>query len=76
MMYEVEITSKKTNISNIVITDTFKKEYSKGRLGNTKEKNLLSIGLPNGKRFKWFDRFEFTVIVKELETGRRIETLA
>ena len=76
MRYEVEITNKKTNEVVTVETDTFKKEYSKGRLGHKKEKSLLSIGLPNGNRFKWFDRFEYSVIVREATTGRRIETLS
>ena len=75
MNYEVEITNKKTNEVVIVETNTFKKEYSKGRLGNKKEKALLSIGLPNGARFKWFDKYEYSVIVREMKTGRRIETL-
>ena len=76
MKYEVEITNKKTNKVVTVETDTFKKEYSQGRLGHKKEKSLLSIGLPNGKRFKWFDKFEYSVIVREATTGRRIETLS
>lgn len=76
MKYEVEITNKKTNEVVTVETDTFKKEYSQGRLGHKKEKSLLSIGLPNGKRFKWFDKFEYSVIVREATTGRRIETLS
>ena len=75
MLYEVEITNKKTNEVVTVETDTFKREYTTGRLGHKTEKTLLSIGLPNGKRFKWFDKFGYTVIVKEATTGRRIETL-
>lgn len=74
-MYEVEITNKKTNEVIVAETDTFKKEYSTGRLGHKTEKTLLAIGLPNGKRFKWFDKIEYSVVVRELETGRRIETL-
>lgn len=75
MTYEVEITNKKTNEVDTVETETFKREYSKGRLGFKKEKTLLSIGLPNGKRFKWFDKYDYSVIVRESTTGRRIETL-
>lgn len=75
MTYEVEITNKKTNEFVTVETDTFKKEYSKGRLGHKTEKSLLSIGLPNGKRFKWFDKYEYSIIIREVTTGRRIETL-
>ena len=76
MEYEVEIINKKTNEVVTVETDTFKREYSTGRLGHKKEKSLLSIGLPNGKRFKWFDKFEYSVIVREATTGRRVETLS
>ena len=65
MMYEVEIINKKT----------FKREYSTGRLGHKTEKTLLAIGIPNGKRYKWFDKIEYSVVVRELQTGRRIETL-
>ena len=75
MMYEIEIKNKKTNEVITVETDTFKREYSTGRLGHKTEKTLLAIGIPNGKRFKWFDKFEYSVIVRELQTGRRIETL-
>lgn len=75
MRYEVEITNKKTNKVVTVEADTFKREYCEGRLGHKIEKELLSIGLPNGKRFKWFCKFEYTVIVREATTGRRIETL-
>ena len=75
MMYEVEITNKKTFKVITVETDTFKKEYSTGRLGHKTEKTLLAIGIPNGKRFKWFDKIEYSVVVRELQTGRRIETL-
>ena len=75
MMYEVEITNKKTNEVVTVETDAFKREYSTGRLGHKTEKVLLSIGIPNGKRFRWFDKIGYTVIVRELQTGRRIETL-
>ena len=74
-MYEVEITNKKTNEVIAAETDTFKKEYSTGRLGHKTEKTLLAIGIPNGKRYKWFDKIEYSVIVRELQTGRRIETL-
>ena len=74
-MYEVEITNKKTNEVIAVETDTFKREYSTGRLGHKTEKTLLAIGIPNGKRFKWFDKIGYSVIVRELQTGRRIETL-
>ena len=74
-MYEVEITNKKTKEVVTVETDTFKREYSTGRLGHKTEKTLLAIGIPNGKRFKWFDKIGYSVIVRELETGRRIETL-
>lgn len=76
MKYEVEITNKKTKEVTVFETETFKREYCKGRLGNKTEKHLLSIGLPNGKRFKWFDRFEYSVVIREVSTGRRIETLA
>ena len=75
MMYEIEITNKKTNEVATVETDTFKREYSTGRLGHKTEKTLLAIGIPNGKRFKWFDKIGYSVIVRELQTGRRIETL-
>ena len=75
MMYEVEITKNKTNEVVTVETDTFKREYSTGRLGHKTEKTLLAIGIPNGKRFKWFDKIGYSVIVRELTTGRRIETL-
>ena len=75
MKYEVEITNKKTNEVITVETDTFKKEFSTGRLGHKTEKSLLSIGLPNGKRFKWLDKYDYSVIVREATTGRRIETL-
>ena len=75
MMYEVEITNKKTNEVVVVETDTFKREYSTGRLGHKTEKTLLAIGLPNGKRFKWFDKIGYSVIVRELQCGKRIETL-
>ena len=75
MMYEVEITNNKTNEVVTVETDTFKREYSTGRLGHKTEKTLLAIGIPNGKRFKWFDKIGYSVIVRELQTGRRIETL-
>ena len=75
MMYEVEIINKKTLNVNTVETDTFKKEYSTGRLGHKTEKTLLAIGIPTGKRYKWFDKIEYSVVVRELETGRRIETL-
>lgn len=75
MMYEVEIINKKTFKSTTVETDTFKREYSTGRLGHKTEKTLLAIGIPNGKRYKWFDKIEYSVIVRELQTGRRIETL-
>ena len=75
MMYEIEITNKKTNEVITVETDTFKREYSTGRLGHKTEKTLLAIGIPNGKRFKWFDKIGYSVIVRELQTGRRIETL-
>ena len=75
MMYEVEIISKKTGKIVTVETDTFKREYTTGRLGHKTEKTLLAIGIPNGKRFKWFDKIEYFVIVRELQTGRRIETL-
>ena len=75
MMYEIEITNKKSFKVITVETDTFKKEYSTGRLGHKTEKTLLAIGIPNGKRFKWFDKIEYSVIVRELETGRIIETL-
>ena len=75
MMYEIEITNKKTNEVVTVETDTFKREYSTGRLGHKTEKTLLAIGIPNGKRFKWFDKIGYSVIVRELQTGRRIETL-
>ena len=75
MMYEIEITNKKTNEVAVAETDTFKKEYSTGRLGHKTEKTLLAIGIPNGKRFKWFDKIGYSVIVRELQTGRRIETL-
>ena len=74
-MYEVEITNKKTKEVVAVETDTFKREYSTGRLGHKTEKTLLAIGILNGKRFKWFDKIGYSVIVRELETGRRIETL-
>ena len=74
-MYEVEITKNKTNEVVTVETDTFKREYSTGRLGHKTEKTLLAIGIPNGKRFKWFDKIGYSVIVRELTTGRRIETL-
>ena len=74
-MYEVEITKNKTNEVVTVETDTFKREYSTGRLGHKTEKTLLAIGIPNGKRFKWFDKSEYSVIVRELQSGRRIETL-
>ena len=74
-MYEVEITNKKTYEVVTFETDTFKREYSTGRLGHKTEKTLLAIGIPNGKRFKWFDKIEYFVVVRELETGRRIETL-
>ena len=74
-MYEIEITNKKSFKVITVETDTFKKEYSTGRLGHKTEKTLLAIGIPNGKRFKWFDKIEYSVIVRELETGRIIETL-
>ena len=75
MLYEVEIKNIKTNEVIVVETDTFKKEYSTGRLGNKTEKHLLQIGLPNGKRFKWFDKYHYSVVIKEATTGRRIETL-
>ena len=75
MKYEIEIKNKKTNETKVVDTETFKREYSTGRLGHKTEKTLLSIGLPNGKRFKWFDKYEYSVIVREKTTGRRIETL-
>ena len=75
MMYEIEITNKKTNEVVTVETDEFKREYSTGRLGHKTEKTLLAIGIPNGKRFKWFDKIGYSVIVRELQTGRRIETL-
>ena len=75
MMYEVEITNNKTNEVVTVETDTFKREYTTGRLGHKTEKTLLAIGIPNGKRFKWFDKIGYSVIVRELQTGRRIETL-
>lgn len=75
MWIEVEITNKKTNEVVTVETDTFKREYSTGRLGHKTEKTLLAIGIPNGKRYKWFDKIEYSVVVRELETGRRIETL-
>lgn len=74
-MYEVEIMSKKTLKIDTVETDTFKREYSTGRLGHKTEKTLLAIGIPNGKRYKWFDKIGYSVVVRELETGRRIETL-
>lgn len=74
-MYEIEITNKKTNEVVTVETDTFKREYSTGRLGHKTEKTLLAIGIPNGKRNKWFDKIEYFVVVRESETGRRIETL-
>ena len=76
MMYEVEITNKKTNEVITIETETFKREYSKGRLGYKTDKKLLSIGLPNGKRFKWYDKYEYSVVVREATTGRRIETLS
>ena len=75
MKYEIEITNKKTNETKVVETETFKRENSTGRLGHKKEKTLLSIGLPNGKRYKWFDKYEYIVVVRETTTGRRIETL-
>lgn len=74
-MYEVEIINKKTFKTVTVETDTFKREYSTGRLGHKTEKTLLSIGIPNGKRFMWFDKICYSVIVRESQTGRRIETL-
>lgn len=74
-MYEVEIINKKTLKVDTVETDTFKKEYSTGRLGHKTEKTLLAIGIPNGKRYKWLDKIEYSVVVRELQTGRRIETL-
>ena len=75
-MYEVEIIHKKTFKSTTVETDTFKREYSTGRLGHKTEKTLLAIGIPNGKRYiKWFNKIEYSVIVRELQTGRIIETL-
>ena len=75
MMYEVEIMNKKTLKIDTVETDTFKREYTTVRLGHKTEKTLLAIGIPNGKRYKWFDKIEYSVVVRELETGRRIETL-
>ena len=76
MMYEVEIIHKKTFKVITVETDTFKREYSTGRLGHKTQKTLTAIGIPNGKRYvKWFDKIKYSVIVRELQTGRRIETL-
>ena len=75
MMYDVEITNKKTCEVDVVTTDTFKRKYCIGRLGHKCEKELSEIGLPNGKRFKWFHSYEYSVVVYESETGRRVETL-
>ena len=76
MMYDVEITNKKTGEVNVVTTESFKRKYCTGRLGHECEKELLEIGLPNGKRFKWFHSYEFSVVVRESTTGRRVETLS
>ena len=76
MMYEIEIINKKTNEVITVETDLFKREYCRGRLGHKHDdKLLLSIGVPDGKRFKWYDKYGYNVIVREATTGRRIETL-
>ena len=74
-MYDVEITNKKTGEVNVVTTDTFKRKFCTGRLGHRCEKVLLESGLPNGKRYKWDHSYEYSVVVYESETGRRVETL-
>ena len=75
MMYEIELTNKKTNDVEVIITDDFKRKYCTGRMGHKCEKVMNSIGLPNGKRYKWYHSHEYSVVVYESETGRRVETL-
>ena len=66
MMYEVEIISKTTHKVFTVVTDEFKSECLIGREMKKTEKNLLAIGIPNGKeRYIWFDKNCYSVIVRD-----------
>ena len=65
MMYEVEIISKTTHKVFTVVTDEFKSECLIGREIGQTEKNLLAIGIPNGKRYIWFDKNCYSVIVRD-----------
>ena len=78
MKYEVEIIREGKLTENYIATE-YKTITPKGRLGHTKEnREVTEINiLPEGKkRNKCYSAtYGDTVIIKEVETGRRVLTL-
>ena len=78
MKYEVNVIRKGIEVENYIATE-YKTVSPKGRLGHKKEeREITEVNiLPDGKKRNknYSSVFGDTVIIKELETGRRVFTL-
>ena len=78
MKYEVNVIRKGIEVENYIATE-YKTVAPRGRLGHKKEEreitevNILPEGKKRNKNYS--SVFGDTVIIKELETGRRVFTL-